>query len=104
MDDTGLKEILRYIKFADSEDLDILAPAIAKRQAQLKNDRIIQLSRELKRGDRVRLQSIKPRYMNGQQGVVQAILGAKVTVLMDNSTPRFGRTPRVPITCLEKIE
>ncbi len=98
-----IKEVLRYIKDADAEDLELISPAVIRRQVELKNERVYRLMGQLNKGDRVRLRGIKPKYMNGQEGIFQAALGNKASVLMDRSTPRFGRTPRVPLTCLEKV-
>jgi len=59
----------------------------------------------LKPGDKVRFtQTVKPRYLAGQTGILVALRQKKVTVKLDDGpTGRFGGQIVTPVTLIEKV-
>ena len=74
---------------------EIIAAAKARRSLVAGGDLAI--------GDRVRLIApISPRYMIGKEGIVSKVNKTTATIILDDKTTRFGASPRVPLSCVEK--
>lgn len=95
--------IARAIRTSElsSEDMEILYDAMRVKQRAIAR----MMVRTLKKGDRVRIGNIKPRYMEGLTGEVVETRETKVEVLLDEGqyTGRFGRKLIIPAASLSVI-
>lgn len=60
----------------------------------------------LRKGDKVRLVNIRPKYLSGLEGTVELVKGKTATILFTERLPgrySFQNSARVPTACLEKI-
>jgi len=79
------------------DDLELLISTVS-----IKRKKIASRQR-LRIGDTVRLRNIKPRYMEGQTGVIKGQKNTKIVVLLDAPTGRFSKEVHVHRTCIEVI-
>jgi hypothetical protein len=79
------------------DDVDLLMSVL-----QTKRKRI-SAAQPLKTGDRVRLRNIKPKYLDGAEGMVMGRANTKIKVRLDQQLGRYGQELKVPRTALEKI-
>lgn len=80
------------------DDVELLMSVLAQKRKRIAN------ANPLRRGDRVRLRNIKPKYLDGAQGTITGQQGTKILVTLDEQLGRFAQEIRVPRTALEKVE
>ena len=95
--------ILKAIRESEltDEELSVIAETVfKKRQAgNLRRSRGIQI------GDVVQLARIKPKYLQGETGVlVERILGGKMRIKLDHPQGRFTDTVVVHPQCVEPLD
>lgn len=87
--------------------LDALREAVHSRERYLRDQKSATNLATLKPGTRVRLSNLKPKYLNGYEGVVAdrpARRRGDIAVDLDNApSNRYGSKMAVPAGCLEPV-
>lgn len=83
--------------------LTILSEAISSRHSVIKMIRTANVAIELKVGDHIKLVRVRPQYLIGATGLVNAISGQKVSITLDERHRKLSRSLNVPISCIEVI-
>lgn len=102
------EKVLKLVANADETEIaGIVEVIIARRQTLARAKKAETLSK-LHPGCRVRLQGLKPKYLNGTHGIVLDIISpSKIKVELINPDPRgsrrFGHAPIVAPNLLEVI-
>ena len=85
-------------------DLEQLISAAVARRKIIKATKATETLHQISVGQSVRLQGVKPAYMNGQVGKVVDKAGAKFVVQIGAGAGRFsGDNIRVPASCVELV-
>lgn len=99
-----LPAILKAIKESEltDEDLAVIGQATFKRRQSM----ALAASKRIEIGDPVQLTRIKPRYMEGETGVLQERMpGGKLKIKLDHPQGRFsGGTVVCHPTCVEPLD
>jgi ribosomal protein L21E len=103
-----LQDALVFVFNADDRELDRLRNAIQERAKQLRVINKHEALATFKRGDRVELHSLSPKYLNGATGIIQALEGTRFQVVLDDDVDyrvpaRYGKTVSVPANCLKEV-
>jgi len=96
----AIKKAIRESELTDDELAEIGREAFVRRQkiATLK-------SRQIEVGDVVQLRRVKPKYLDGETGVLmERMVGGKMRVKLDHPTGRFADTVVVHLTCVEPLD
>lgn len=80
-------------------DLDRLIETCRNRKVQMGRD----LGRQLRPGDRVCCQGLRPRYINGVPAKVVQVNQTTVTIIFEEPTGRFAGKVRCPLTAIVKM-
>jgi hypothetical protein len=109
MDKAKLDELLDQIESLDSEDdMRLVFDACRTAQRNLRDAKAQAARQTLKRGDKVKLTGLSPKYLNGLTGTIVARpTGKRIEVKLDSPgmagryAPSGDRPMRVPLTCVE---
>ena len=100
-----LQDALVFVFNADDHEVNRLFEALKERRKQLRVIANHEALATFKRGDRVELHGLSPKYLNGATGTIERLDGNKFSVRFDEhvNRGRYGPTVLVPASCLTAL-
>ena len=97
-----LQDALVFIFNADERELERLQHALKERHLQLRTERKHEALAAFNVGDRVELQGLSPKYLNGATGTIGRIEGTRFAVTLDRPVGKYYGTVRVPASAVKE--
>lgn len=85
-------------------DLHTINKALQQRAELLRKVKAETLRFSVKPGDRVVLDGLKPKYVNGLTAIVKEINRTRAVITPEQPTRRFRGDVTVPLTCITPVE
>lgn len=97
-----LQDALVFVFNADEHELKRLQMAVTERSRQIRTERKHEALATFQTGDRVELQGLSPKYLNGTTGTILRIEGTRFAVTLDHQVGKYHGVIRIPASAVKE--